>query len=714
MHLTVFMDKIREVFVSVVPITVIVLILSFTLTPMSGSMIARFLLGAVLIIAGLSVFLLGVDLGVTPIGTLMGSMITKSNKFSIVMIAGLALGFFISVAEPDLHILASQVESVTGGTITKFSIVVVVSIGIAVLLSIGLGRIVKAFPLYKLLTVLYLVIFVMAIFTSEEFLAISFDASGATTGAMTVPFIMALAIGVSAMRRDSKSSEKDSFGLVAVASTGAVISVMAMSIIFDMDEIQGSVEIIDGSSSFVLAPFLNEITVLALESAMAVLPIMLIFLICNFISIRVEAGELGRICTGLVYNWAGLTLFLTGVNAGFLDAGRFIGHTLAENHGGWLLILIGFVIGLVTILAEPAVHVLTHQIESVTSGYVKRSYVLGALSIGVGCAVALSIIRILIPELQLWHYLLPGYAVALALMYFVPKLFVGIAFDSGGVASGPMTATFILTFTQGAAESIEGADVLVEGFGVISMVAMTPIIALQVLGLLFKIKSAGEEHAERKKPVSRYECVYFVVYKGLASRILHFARKRGVSGGTIFYGRQTAKGFWKHLFRLDHVEKEVLVIVTEQKLAYQLMRMVSKLLQFGMTGDGITFSVPVARFIGDGGDKHHITEKEKVTFMYDAINIIVNKGMAEEMLAAAQNAGAYSGTIVNARGAGQSETSRLFSLDIEPEKELLLIVVERDRTDAVIDAVNAQIDLDAPGNGIMYVQEVSRIYGQMK
>ena len=246
------------------------------------------------------------------------------------------------------------------------------------------------------------------------------------------------------------------------------------------------------------------------------------------------------------------------------------------------------------------------------------------------------------------------------------------------------------------------------------MVALTPIIALQVLGLLFKIKSAGEEHAERKKPVSRYECVYFVVYKGLASRILHFARKRGVSGGTIFYGRQTAKGFWKHLFRLDHVEKEVLVIVTEQKLAYQLMRMVSKLLQFGMTGDGITFSVPVARFIGDGGDKHHITEKEKVTFMYDAINIIVNKGMAEEMLAAAQSAGAYSGTIVNARGAGQSETSRLFSLDIEPEKELLLIVVERDRTDAVIDAVNAQIDLDAPGNGIMYVQEVSRIYGQMK
>lgn len=490
--MNVLLEKLREVLISVLPITVIVLILNFTLTPMSGSMIIRFLIGAAFIIVGLAVFLLGVDLGITPIGNHMGSFITKSNKLVIVVLAGMALGFFISIAEPDLHILANQVDSVTDGLIPKISIVIVVSIGIAVLLGTGLGRIVKGFPLYKLLTILYLIILVLSFFTSREFLAISFDASGATTGAMTVPFIMALAIGVTAMRKDSKASEKDSFGLVAVASTGAIISVMIMSIVFGTDEIHGSVTVAHGGEPSLLLPFVREFPHVAAESALAVFPILAIFLICNIAAIKVKGRSLKRICIGLVYNWIGLTIFLVGVNAGFLDAGSYIGHYLAGNYGSAVLILVGFVIGLLTILAEPAVHVLTHQIETVTAGYVKRVYVLGALSIGVGCAVALSVIRILIPELLLWHYLLPGYAICIGLMYFVPKLFVGIAFDSGGVASGPMTATFILTFTQGAAEYVEGADVMVEGFGVISMVAMTPIIALQILGLIFKIKTAKQ------------------------------------------------------------------------------------------------------------------------------------------------------------------------------------------------------------------------------
>ncbi len=490
--MNVLLEKLREVLISVLPITVIVLILNFTLTPMSGSMIIRFLIGAAFIIVGLAVFLLGVDLGITPIGNHMGSFITKSNKLVIVVLAGMALGFFISIAEPDLHILANQVDSVTDGLIPKISIVIVVSIGIAVLLGTGLGRIVKGFPLYKLLTILYLIILVLSFFTSREFLAISFDASGATTGAMTVPFIMALAIGVTAMRKDSKASEKDSFGLVAVASTGAIISVMIMSIVFGTDEIHGSVTVAHGGEPSLLLPFIREFPHVAAESALAVFPILAIFLICNIAAIKVKGRSLKRICIGLVYNWIGLTIFLVGVNAGFLDAGSYIGHYLAGNYGSAVLILVGFVIGLLTILAEPAVHVLTHQIETVTAGYVKRVYVLGALSIGVGCAVALSVIRILIPELLLWHYLLPGYAICIGLMYFVPKLFVGIAFDSGGVASGPMTATFILTFTQGAAEYVEGADVMVEGFGVISMVAMTPIIALQILGLIFKIKTAKQ------------------------------------------------------------------------------------------------------------------------------------------------------------------------------------------------------------------------------
>lgn len=496
--MNVLVEKFKEVFVSVLPITIIVLILNFTLTPMDEGMLIRALIGAVCIIVGLAVFLLGVDLSISPIGNLMGANIAKSGKIWIVGISGLILGFFISVAEPDLHILAEQVDSVTGGVILKMTIVVVVSIGIAVMLSIGLVRIVNNFPLYKLLTILYLIILVIAIFVAPEFLAISFDASGATTGAMTVPFIMALAIGVSTMKKDSKASEKDSFGLVAIASTGAIIAVMIMSIIFNMDEIHGQSEVLLHDSNSIFLPFIEELTIVAKDSFLAIFPILVLFIVFQIVSFKLERRPFRRICIGLIYNWFGLTIFLVGVNAGFMDAGRFIGYSLAGNYSAIVLILVGFAIGLVTILAEPAVHVLTQQIEIVTAGYVKRKFVLAALSIGVGAAVALSVLRILIPGLQLWHYLLPGYVIAIAMMYFVPKLFVGMAFDSGGVASGPMTATFILAFTQGAAECVEGADILVEGFGVIAMVALTPIIALQALGLIFKIRSKKSGNEEER------------------------------------------------------------------------------------------------------------------------------------------------------------------------------------------------------------------------
>ncbi|ASN03598.1 DUF1538 domain-containing protein [Virgibacillus necropolis] len=491
--MNVLVSKLKEVLFAVLPITVLVLILNFTLTPLDPTLIIRFIIGAILIIIGLAIFLLGVDLGITPIGRSMGKTIAKSNKIWIVVIAGLMLGFFISIAEPDLHILAGQVDLVTGGLISKVAIVIVVSIGIGVLISTGLVRIVYNFPLYKLLIILYLIIFVLALFTSPEFLAISFDASGATTGALTVPFILALALGVSALKKDSKASEKDSFGLVAVASTGAIMSVMIMNIISETDKMTGSLEhaVIDTTSIF--GPFIHEILVIAQEIIVALLPILILFLIFQKVSFKMSRGAFRKVLMGLLFTFLGLVLFLVGVNAGFMDVGTTIGHNIASLDNKAYVIIVAFVLGLVTILAEPAVHVLTHQIEDVTSGYVKRKVVMSTLSIGVGLAVLLSIIRILIPELQLWHYLLPGYVIALAMTFFVPKLFVGIAFDSGGVASGPMTATFILAFVQGVAESIEGANVLIDGFGMIALVAMTPIIALQILGLVFKLKSRKEK-----------------------------------------------------------------------------------------------------------------------------------------------------------------------------------------------------------------------------
>ncbi len=487
--MSVLYEKLKEALSAVLPITIIVLILHFTITPLETHLIIRFLIGALFIILGLTVFLFGVDIGVTPIGTLMGKSLTKSNKVWIVATASLILGFFISIAEPDLHILAGQVDFVTSGVISKLSIVVIVSVGIAVMLSMGLLRIVYNIPLYKILTGIYLIILVLALFTSREFLAISFDASGATTGALTVPFMLALALGVSSMKKDGKDSEKDSFGLVAIASTGAILSVMIMSILSKSDKITASLEYGISTSKSVIAPFFQAIPSLSGEIALALFPILILFIIFQVVSFKLSKKAFIKILKGIVYTFIGLVLFLAGVNAGFMDVGSLVGFSVASLGKPWIVILVGFILGLVVILAEPAVHVLTNQIEDVTSGYIKRKVVLFALSIGVGVAVALSMIRIIIPEVQLWHYLLPGYAISLLMAHFAPKLFVGIAFDSGGVASGPMTATFILAFAQGAAESIEHANVLIDGFGVISMVALTPLIALQIVGFIFRRKS---------------------------------------------------------------------------------------------------------------------------------------------------------------------------------------------------------------------------------
>lgn len=482
-------EKIREVLMSVLPITIIVLILNFTLTPIDMSLLIRFMIGTVAIVIGLSIFLVGVDIGVTPIGNIMGTNIAKTNKLWIVIVAGLLLGFFISVAEPDLQILGGQVEFVTSGLVSKWLIVAIVSIGIAIMLSLGLGRIVYNFPLYKLLTIIYGFILVLALFTSPEFLAISFDASGATTGAMTVPFILALATGVSRLKKDSKSSEKDSFGLVAIASTGAIISVMLMSILSKTDQVTGSLEGSEVISTSIILPFIEKIPVITFEILLALLPILIIFIIFQKVKFKLSKRSFRKVLFGMLFTFIGLVIFLVGVNAGFMDVGTVVGKSIAALDNKIYVIIVGFVLGFVTILAEPAVYVLTHQIEDVTSGYVKRKVVMFTLAIGVGFAVALSMVRILVPEVKLWHYLLPGYLVSIAMSYFVPKLFVGMAFDSGGVASGPMTATFILAFAQGVAEAIEGADVLIDGFGMIAMVAMTPIIALQILGFIFKIKS---------------------------------------------------------------------------------------------------------------------------------------------------------------------------------------------------------------------------------
>ena len=481
-------EKFKEVLNSVIPIACIVAILNFTFVPLPGKEFVMFLISTVLLIIGLSAFLIGVEVGITPIGDHMGEGLARSGKLWVVLLPGLILGFLISIAEPDLHIVANQVEQVSSGQISKMSIVIVVSVGIAIMLAVGLVRIMYNVPLYIILTALYGLIFVMTFFTSKDFIAISFDASGATTGALTVPFILALALGTSKLKMDSKASEKDSFGLVAIVSTGAIIAVMLMSIIKNTGQISGELPTKDLSGS-IGEIFLHASKETVSEVATALFPVIFLFLIFNFITLKLSRRELRKIMVGVFFTFVGLVIFLTGVNAGFMRIGTIIGEKVAYGGNMAYPVVLAFILGCVTILAEPAVYVLTHQIEEVTSGYVRRLLVLAMLAFGVGVAVALAVLRIIVPSLELWQFLLPGYLLATILMYITPKLFVGIAYDSGGVASGPMTATFILAYTQGVANATPSADVFVDGFGVIAMVAMTPLIALQLLGIVFKIKS---------------------------------------------------------------------------------------------------------------------------------------------------------------------------------------------------------------------------------
>jgi len=487
--LGVLMMKFKEVLYSVLPIAVIVLLLNFTIASLPLVVLIRFLIGTTLVILGLTIFLFGVDIGITPLGNHIGSDVSKKGKLWLIIAVSLVLGFFISIAEPDLQVLASQVQSVTSGVVSNMSILLVVSAGIGVMLTLGFLRIVYNISLRIVLAVCYVVIAVLSFFVAPEFFPIAFDASGATTGALTVPFILALAVGISSMKKDSKASESDSFGLTAIASTGAIIGVMLLGIFSKAGVLTGSLDMSVDESASILSPFLHGIPHYALESLIAMLPVFVIGILFQIFLFKFQKKQFRRMMKGLAYTFMGLVLFLTGVNAGFMDVGASMGYLLAQLNNRSIVVIVGFILGLVTILAEPAVHVLTAQIEMVTSGYVKKRVVQGALSIGVGCAVALSVLRIIIPGIQLWHYLLPGYIISIALSFIVPKLFVGIAFDSGGVASGPITATFILAFAQGVAESVEGADVLRDAFGMIALVAMMPIITLQILGLIVKIKS---------------------------------------------------------------------------------------------------------------------------------------------------------------------------------------------------------------------------------
>lgn len=425
----------------------------------------NFFLGCIGVIFGLAVFLTGVEISISEIGSMMGEFLGRFKSIIAVIIFGIFIGFIISVAEPDLLILANEITSTVG--LSPQIIVMIISLGVGILISVGLFRIFKEIKISNLMLIIYSVIFILMIFAEDIGHAIAFDASGATTGAMTTPFIISLGLGVASLKGDL--SEDDSFGLVGIASTGPVLAGLLMS----MSIGQSGVEVIDASHRSAL--FTGVI-----NATFAIVPITLIFFLMNFLIFKIDKDSLKEITIGLVYTYLGLIIFLTSVEGGFMELARVMGEGLRYYK---LLPLIGFILGLLVVLAEPAVAVLAEQVEDVTGGSIPRKLILRALSLGVAFAVMLAIFRIKIEGFALWMVIVPGFLISLILSRRVPQIFVGIAFDSGGVASGPMTATFILAFCQGVAGNIA------DGFGVISFVAMMPVITIMILGTIFKGRS---------------------------------------------------------------------------------------------------------------------------------------------------------------------------------------------------------------------------------
>lgn len=474
-------EKIRESLQAVLPITIIVLVLSIIVVPMEVGTIALFLAGALMLIIGMGLFQLGAEIAMNPLGEGIGIQFSKMRKIWIIAIISLVVGIVITIAEPDLQVLAVQVPS-----IPNMLIILTVSVGVGLLLVVAVLRILLKFSLSNILLILYGILLIVSFFAPGDFLAVSYDSGGVTTGPITVPFIMALGVGLASVRGDKNASD-DSFGLVAICSVGPILAVLFLGIFYNPGE--ASFEAVNIANVVTMRDVIWELVRTlphyAYEVFVSILPVVAVFLLFQLFTKRFQKRQLIRMGIGFFYTYVGLVLFLCGVNVGFAPVGSLLGSELAGTPLRWLLIPIGMLIGFYIVKAEPAVHVLNHQVDDVTDGAIPAKAMNRCLSIGVAVSVGLSMLRVL-TGLPIYWILIPGYAISLILSRIVPKIFVGIAFDSGGVASGPMTTTFLLPLSMGACEAL-GGNVMADAFGVIALVAMTPLIAIQIMGIAYKL-----------------------------------------------------------------------------------------------------------------------------------------------------------------------------------------------------------------------------------
>lgn len=476
-------EKMREAVASVLPITLIVAILCLFLVPVSTGLLLSFVIGSVMIIVGMGLFTLGSDLSMTQIGNHIGARMTRSRKLGIILILSFLLGVIITIAEPDLQVLAKNVPE-----IDTTVLIVTVSVGVGLFLTVSMLRILFGIPLKWLLVFFYAVVFVLAALSDQNFLSVAFDSGGVTTGPMTVPFIMALGVGVASIRSD-ENAKSDSFGLVALCSIGPILSVLILGFVYDNSGTTASSVLVPeyARSTEIGLDYLSNLPTYLGEVAVALLPIFAFFLLFQIFALKIKKRPFQRIVAGILMTYVGLVLFLTGVNVGFSSLGYVLGGALTEGWTKYLLIPLSMLMGWFIINAEPAVHVLNKQVEELSAGAISEKAMGLSLSIAVAAANGLAMLRVL-TGIPILYFMLPGYIIALALAFFVPPTFTAIAFDSGGVASGPLTATFMLPFAMGASSAL-GGNIMTDAFGLVAMVAMMPLITVQIMGVIYVIKS---------------------------------------------------------------------------------------------------------------------------------------------------------------------------------------------------------------------------------
>ena len=488
-HNELLMEKIRESLAAVLPITGIVLAISVTIAPLTPGTLLLFLFGALLLVVGMGLFTLGVDMSMIPMGDGIGVEISKARRIGLPILVCFVLGVVVTVAEPDLQVLAEQLP-----TVPNLTLILAVALGVGFFLVGAQVRMLLNIPLSYTLVFFYAIVFILSIFVPDSFVPAAFDSGGVTTGPITVPFIMALGIGMASIRSD-KNSSSDSFGLISLCSIGPILSVMVLGIALpDLGAAYTPVSIPELENTQDAAQlFLQELPAYLGEVAVALLPIIVIFALFQLLFRRFRRHQLGKLLMGLLYTYLGLVLFLVGVNVGFMPAGATIGATIASGPIRWVLVPIGALVGYFIVRAEPAVQVLARQVEEISSGSITQHSINAALSIGIALSVGLAMLRILTGLSIMW-FLIPGYALSLAMTFFVPQIFTGVAFDSGGVASGPMTTTFLLPLAMGACEAV-GGNVLTDAFGIVALVAMTPLCTIQLLGLWGKLRSQAASRA---------------------------------------------------------------------------------------------------------------------------------------------------------------------------------------------------------------------------